>query len=94
MLTGIMAAFFVILIGTAAGMAAGYCGGVWRKLLDGITSVCMAVPQLPFAIVLVTFLEPGIWNIVVAICLTSWHRNGEGGEGEDRRTLSAAVYQN
>ncbi len=72
LLTGIMAAFFVILIGTAAGMAAGYCGGVWRKMLDGITSVCMAVPQLPFAIVLVTFLEPGIWNIVVAICLTSW----------------------
>lgn len=70
--TGILAAFFVICIGTGIGLAAGYCGGWTDRLLSGLTSVFMAIPQLPFTIVLVTFVSPGIWNIVLAICLTSW----------------------
>lgn len=70
--TGITAAFFVILIGTTVGVVAGYIGGFADWLLSSLTSVFMAIPSLPFTIVLVTFLEPSIWNIVVAICLTSW----------------------
>ena len=72
LLTGTTAAFFVVLIGTAVGIIAGYTGGIVDKLLSGLTAVFMAVPSLPFTIVLVTFLRPSIWNIVVAICLTSW----------------------
>ena len=72
LLTGTAAAFFVVLIGTAIGVAAGYLGGITDKILSALTSVFMAIPSLPFTIVLVTFLEPSIWNIVVAICLTSW----------------------
>lgn len=70
--TGILAAFFIICIGTGIGLAAGYFGGWVDRLLSGFTSVFMAVPQLPFTIVLVTFVSPSIWNIVLAICLTSW----------------------
>lgn len=70
--TGILSAFFVICIGTGIGLAAGYFGGWADRLLSGFTSVFMAVPQLPFTIVLVTFVSPSIWNIVLAICLTSW----------------------
>lgn len=72
LLTGITAAFFVVLIGTAIGVAAGYLGGIPDKLLSALTSIFMAIPSLPFAIVLVTFLKPSVWNIVAAICLTSW----------------------
>lgn len=72
LLTGTTAAFFVILIGTAIGVIAGYLGGIADKVLSALTSVFMAIPSLPFTIVLVTFLEPSIWNIVIAICLTSW----------------------
>jgi len=72
LLTGMTSALFIIVIGTGIGLIGGYIGGRTDKALRGLTSVFMAVPQLPFAIVLVTFLEPGIWNIIIAICLTSW----------------------
>ena len=70
--TGIVAAFFIVLIGTTIGVVAGYMGGFFDKALSAITSVFMAIPALPFTIVLVTFLEPSVWNIVIALCLTSW----------------------
>lgn len=72
LLTGTTAAAFVVLIGTVIGVVAGYLGGITDKFLSALTSVFMAIPSLPFTIVLVTFLEPSIWNIVLAICLTSW----------------------
>ena len=72
LLTGTAAAFFVVLIGTAVGVMAGYLGGWADRCLSAFTSVFMAIPPLPFTIVLVTFMRPGIWNIVIAICLTSW----------------------
>lgn len=72
LVTGILSAAFIIVIGTVVGVSAGYLGGVADKILNSLTSVFMAIPQLPFAIVLVAFLSPSIWNIVIAICLTSW----------------------
>ena len=72
LVTGTVAAFFIVLIGTVIGVVAGYMGGIFDKALSAVTSVFMAIPSLPFTIVLVTFLEPGIWNIVIALCLTSW----------------------
>lgn len=72
LLTGASAAFFIILIGTVIGITAGYMGGIADTILSALTSVFMAIPSLPFTIVLVTFLEPSIWNIVAALCLTGW----------------------
>lgn len=72
LLTGILSAAFIVIIGTGIGSIAGYYGGIVDKVLSGLIEVFMAIPQLPFTIVLVAFLEPGIWNIVAAICLTSW----------------------
>lgn len=70
--TGIMSAVFIILIGTGVGSIAGYYGGWADSILNGCTQIFMAIPQLPFTIVLVAFLEPSLWNMVAAICLTSW----------------------
>jgi peptide/nickel transport system permease protein len=72
LMTGTVSAFFIVLIGTAIGVAAGYIGGALDKALSAVTAVFMAIPSLPFTIVLVTFLKPSVWNIVIALCLTSW----------------------
>ncbi len=72
LLTGTTAALFIVLIGTSIGVIAGYYGGVTDRILSALTSIFMAIPSLPFTIVLVTFMKPSIWNIVFAICLTSW----------------------
>lgn len=85
LLTGTIAAFFVVLIGTVVGVVSGYLGGPADGLLSVLTSVFMAIPSLPFTIVLVTFLRPSIWNIVIAICLTSWTSTA--------RVVRAKVYE-
>ena len=72
LLTGVSAAASVILIGTGVGLVGGYLGGAADKALQALTAVSMTLPQLPLAIVLVTFLSPNMWNIVIAITVTSW----------------------
>lgn len=72
LLTGITAAACIIIIGTGIGLAGGYFGGRLDKALQSLTAVGMTIPQLPFAIVFVAFMEPSMWNIVIAICVTAW----------------------
>jgi len=72
LLIGISAAASVILIGLGIGLAGGYLGGTVDKTARTMIAVAMTLPQLPLAIVLVTYLPPNIWNIVIAITITSW----------------------
>lgn len=72
LLTGITAAACIIIIGTGIGLAGGYFGGRLDQALQSLTAVGMTIPQLPFAIVFVAFMEPSMWNIVIAICVTAW----------------------
>ena len=72
LLTGVMAAASVVLIGTGIGLISGYFGGIVDKIIQALTAVVMTLPQLPLTIVLVTFMSPSIWNIVIAITITAW----------------------
>ena len=66
---GFSAAFFTVVIGTAVGLTAGYFGGWTDSVLMRITDVAFGIPFTPFVIVLVAFLSPSIWNIVLAMAL-------------------------
>ena len=72
LLTGITAAASVIFIGTGIGLISGYFGGVTDKITQALTAIVMTLPQLPLVIVLVTFMSPSMWNIVIAITITAW----------------------
>ena len=72
LLVGLTAAASVILIGTGLGLAGGYLGGKTDRVIQALIAITMTLPQLPLVIVLVTFLPPNIWNIVIAITITSW----------------------
>ena len=72
LLTGITAAISVIVVGTGIGLASGYFGRVVDSVVRALTAVVMTLPQLPLIIVLVTFMSPGMWSIVLAITITSW----------------------
>ena len=72
LLTGISAATSVIIIGTVIGLLGGYFGGKVDKAAQALIAVVMTLPQLPLAIVLVTFMSPSMWNVVIAITITSW----------------------
>jgi peptide/nickel transport system permease protein len=72
LLVGFSAAFFVAVIGTLVGLVAGYFGGRVDALLMRLTDVAFGIPFLPFVIVLVAFLRPSIWNIVLSMALLLW----------------------
>lgn len=69
---GFTAAFFVVLIGTLVGLVAGYYGGRVDAILMRITDLAFGIPFMPFVIVLVAFLGPSIWNIVLSMALLLW----------------------
>jgi peptide/nickel transport system permease protein len=69
---GFVAAFFVVLIGTVVGIVTGYFGGWGDAVLMRLADVAFGIPFLPFVIVLIAFLGPSLWNIVLAMALLLW----------------------
>lgn len=71
-IVGLFAAFIAVFIGTNIGLMAGYFGGSIDDLLMRMVDVAYGVPFLPFILVLVFILGPGLWNIILAIGLIQW----------------------
>jgi peptide/nickel transport system permease protein len=69
---GVLCAVMVVFIGTNVGLIAGYFGGKVDDILMRITDIAYGVPFLPFAVILVALLDPGIFNIILAIVLITW----------------------
>jgi peptide/nickel transport system permease protein len=57
-----------ILVGAAAGVRAGWLDDVLMRATD----VCMTIPRLLLAVVVVAVMGAGLWNIVFAITGLSW----------------------
>jgi peptide/nickel transport system permease protein len=72
MMVGFTAAFFVMILGTLVGLFAGYYKGKVDNILMRLTDVAFGIPFEPFVIVLVAFLGPSIWNIVMAMGFLLW----------------------
>jgi peptide/nickel transport system permease protein len=58
--------------GTSLGLVAGYCGGWIDRLLMHVTDVFLAFPGILLAIAFAAMLGPGLDNLILALCLTSW----------------------
>ncbi len=72
LLIGICAALITTMIGTAVGVLAGYFGGITDHILMAVTHIAIVVPSLPLTVVLVAYLQAGLWNIIIALCVTAW----------------------
>ena len=72
LLVGLIAAFCVTLIGTNVGLISGYFGGWIDEILMRVVDIAYSIPFVPFVIILVTLLEPSLWNIIVGIVLLYW----------------------
>jgi peptide/nickel transport system permease protein len=73
---GLSAAFVVVVIGTLVGLLSGFFGGVVDMILMRAADVALGIPFLPFVIVLAGFLEPSLWNVVLAMALLVWPTTG------------------
>ena len=69
---GVCAAIITTIVGTAVGMLAGYFGGFIDRILMAVTNIVIVIPSLPLTVVLVAYLQAGIWNIIIALCVTAW----------------------
>jgi peptide/nickel transport system permease protein len=72
LLVGFTAAVAVALIGTLVGLVAGYFGGWVETVLMRLTDIAFGIPFLPLIIILVAFLRPSIWNVVLAMAGLLW----------------------
>jgi len=72
LIIGLTAAFMVALIGSVVGLVSGYFGGWIDAVLMRLADIAFGIPFLPFVIVLAAFLEPSIWNVVLAMALVLW----------------------
>ena len=54
------------------GMIAGWFGGVIDSVLMKVSAFVMAVPYIPFILVISTFLNGSIWATSVVMGITSW----------------------
>jgi len=59
-------------LGTLVGLMAGYFGGWADRLLMQVTDVFLAFPGILLAIAFAAVLGPGLDNLLLALCLTSW----------------------
>ncbi|HEX5538930.1 MAG TPA: ABC transporter permease [Methylophilaceae bacterium] len=59
-------------LGIPLGLVAGYYGGGIDRLLMHVTDVFLAFPGILLAIAFAAVLGPGLNNLVLALCLTSW----------------------
>lgn len=76
LLVGFSAATIVAVIGTIVGLVAGYYGGWVDAVLMRVADVAFGIPFIPFIIVLSAFLDPNIWNVVLAMALLLWRDTG------------------
>ena len=76
LVVGFVAALGVVILGTIVGLFAGYFGGWVDALLMRAADVAFGIPFLPMAIVLVAFLGPSIWNVVLVMTLLLWRDTG------------------
>ena len=69
---GVLAALTALLVGIAAGAVAGYAGGLLDRAIVAVTDAALAVPRVPFLLLLVALFEPSVPLVVLALGLTGW----------------------
>ncbi len=72
MLVGVTSAICVVFIGSNIGIISGYYGGRVDNIIMRIVDIIYGIPFLPFALILVAVLGPGVINIILAIVLITW----------------------
>jgi len=72
LLVGFGAALISTLIGTCAGLYAGYFRGIADEVIMGLTDVFLMIPQIPLIIILAAFLRPSFWIIALILGLLWW----------------------
>jgi len=69
---GLIAATMVVFVGLTFGLIAGYKSGIIENTLMGTTDLFILIPSLPLTIILISYMGPSVYNIIIVITLLSW----------------------
>lgn len=69
---GLVAVFISVLIGTILGLTSGYFGGWTDTIIMRIVDIMLCFPTFFLILLVIAFLEPSIYNVMIVIGLTSW----------------------
>jgi len=69
---GVLAAVVSTAVGVGAGAVAGYAGGAVDRTVVAVTDAALAIPRVPFLLLLVALVEPGAAVTVLALGVTGW----------------------
>ncbi len=69
---GMVAVVIYVGLGTFLGAVAGFYGGWIDALIMRLTDIFLSIPTFPLILMVIAFVGPNIFNIMVVIGLTSW----------------------
>lgn len=69
---GLFVVLLSLSVGTTLGLLAGYIGGWVDRVIMRFVDTLMSFPSILIAILIVTFLGPGLWNAIIAVNVTAW----------------------
>ncbi|MDD5020976.1 MAG: ABC transporter permease [Endomicrobiaceae bacterium] len=69
---GFISVFIILFIGTLLGIVAGYFGGKIDSVIMRFTDIVLCFPTFFLILLIIAFLEPNIFNVMIVIGLTSW----------------------
>ncbi|WP_442603756.1 ABC transporter permease [Paenibacillus sp. KN14-4R] len=72
LLVGILAALMDLIIGVIYGGISGYYGGRLDNIMQRIIEVIYSIPFLLVTILLVMFIGPGVFSIILAYAIVGW----------------------
>ncbi len=74
LLIGVLSAAIAMVIGTSAGLVAGYYRGFLGTALMRLVDVVLVIPFVPLMVLLAAYLGQSLWNLIVVIGLLVWAR--------------------
>lgn len=69
---GFISVFIILVIGTFLGIVSGYYGGKIDYIIMRFTDIVLCFPTFFLIILVIAFIEPNIYNVMIVIGFTSW----------------------
>ena len=69
---GVISTLCAAIIGVTLGLVAGYAGGKVDALIMRLADIQLSFPAILIALILLAFLRPGLFNIVIALVAVQW----------------------
>ena len=69
---GFISVFIILVIGTFLGIISGYYGGKIDYIIMRFTDIVLCFPTFFLILLVIAFIEPNIYNVMIVIGVTSW----------------------